>query len=105
MTYHDTSIASLNALVRKYNGLAPYVVRRAYYQRERELERVYEVCGAEIVRGWADEIRKAGRETGRTEGGGEEEDGGAGGGLTREKEVEGLGRRIWRYVRSALGLG
>ncbi len=29
--YHETALEEINGLVRKYNGLAPYVVRRAYY--------------------------------------------------------------------------
>src|ERR1700761_5152419 len=31
--YHDSALAEVNSLVRKYNGLAPYAVRRAYYVR------------------------------------------------------------------------
>ncbi|KAI5987780.1 hypothetical protein EDC04DRAFT_1472782 [Pisolithus marmoratus] len=40
----------LNSLVRKYNAVAPYAVRRPYYAREVELEKAYEDCGEEILR-------------------------------------------------------
>ena len=50
-SYHDTAIAELNLLVRKYNAVAPYVVRRAYYSRDTELLRAYRDCGKEILRG------------------------------------------------------
>ncbi|KAI0306891.1 hypothetical protein B0F90DRAFT_1807630 [Multifurca ochricompacta] len=46
-TYHDSGLADENSLVRKYNGLAPYAVRRAYYLRDVELERAYK----EVIRG------------------------------------------------------
>jgi len=49
--YHETAVANLNALVRKYNGLAPYAVRRSYYIREVEVERLYEDCAQEIMDG------------------------------------------------------
>ncbi|KAG1833547.1 hypothetical protein EV424DRAFT_1479781 [Suillus variegatus] len=49
-SYHDTAIAELNSLVRKYNALAPYSVRRPYYSREAELAKVYQDCGDDILR-------------------------------------------------------
>ncbi|KAL4081508.1 hypothetical protein V8B97DRAFT_1863572 [Scleroderma yunnanense] len=49
-SYHDTAIAELNSLVRKYNAMAPYAVRRPYYTREVELDKTYEECGEEILR-------------------------------------------------------
>ncbi|OJT09509.1 hypothetical protein TRAPUB_14008 [Trametes pubescens] len=49
--YHDTALEELNSLVRKYNGLAPYAVRRPYYMRSVELERVYAEAGEDILRG------------------------------------------------------
>ena len=36
--YHDTAIEEINSLVRKYNGMAPYSVRKPYYMRVAELE-------------------------------------------------------------------
>jgi DnaJ family protein C protein 28 len=55
-SYHAAGVAELNALVRKYNGLAPYAVRRAYYDVGAELERAYEAAGEEIVRGLEERV-------------------------------------------------
>lgn len=57
-SYHDTAVAELNSLVRKYNGLAPYSVRRPYYSREAELAKVYEDCGEDILRGISERSRE-----------------------------------------------
>lgn len=46
--YHETALEEVNSLVRKYNGLAPYAVRRPYYLRQVELDRVYEECAERI---------------------------------------------------------
>lgn len=48
--YHESALAEVNALVRKYNVLAPYAVRRAYYVRDVELGRAYGESGEEILR-------------------------------------------------------
>lgn len=48
--YHETAIAELNSHVRKYNGVAPYAVRRAYYTREVEFQRLYDDCAEDILR-------------------------------------------------------
>lgn len=50
-SYHNTAIAELNSLVRKYNAMAPYAVRRPYYTRDTELARAYHECREEILRG------------------------------------------------------
>ncbi|ESK94059.1 hypothetical protein Moror_12804 [Moniliophthora roreri MCA 2997] len=50
MTYHDTAVEEVNAVVRKYNGIAPYAVRRPYYIRSVEVERLYEECAEDILR-------------------------------------------------------
>lgn len=63
--YHETAIAELNAHVRKYNGIAPYAVRRAYYTREEEIRRLYDDCAEDILRA----IRDRAQET-RLNGGG-----------------------------------
>ncbi|KAI0775873.1 hypothetical protein BD413DRAFT_610594 [Trametes elegans] len=52
--YHDTALEELNSLVRKYNGLAPYAVRRPYYMLSAELERVYRESAEDILRGLAE---------------------------------------------------
>ena len=43
--YHDTAVEELNSLVRKYNALAPYAVRRPYHVLQVELEKAYQECG------------------------------------------------------------
>ncbi|KAF9562470.1 hypothetical protein CPC08DRAFT_706678 [Agrocybe pediades] len=48
-SYHEAAVTQLNSLVRKYNGLAPYAVRRPYYSREVEIRRLYEDCAEEIL--------------------------------------------------------
>lgn len=42
--------------MRKYNGAAPYIVRRPYYVRDVEMERVYESCADEI---WQELVERA----------------------------------------------
>ncbi|EMD40388.1 hypothetical protein CERSUDRAFT_130190 [Gelatoporia subvermispora B] len=64
--YHDSALEELNALVRKYNGLAPYAVRRPYYMRGAELDKAYRDCGEDILRGLAE---RANARSGVTPGG------------------------------------
>lgn len=47
--YHESALTEVNALVRKYNALAPYAVRRAYYVRDVELDRAYEEGAEDII--------------------------------------------------------
>lgn len=54
--FHDQAIEEVNALVRKYNGLAPYAVRRAYYSRSVELDKVYRDAAQDILQGLADRV-------------------------------------------------
>ena len=49
-SYHDAAIEEVNSLVRKYNGIAPYAVRRPYYMRSTELEKCYEDCAEEVYK-------------------------------------------------------
>jgi len=49
-SYHDQALKEINSLVRKYNTLAPYVVRRPYYVRSTELEKAYADAGLDIIR-------------------------------------------------------
>ncbi|KAG5219677.1 DUF1992 domain-containing protein [Salix suchowensis] len=51
LNYHTAAIAEINALVRKYNTVAPYAVRRPFYTREAELDRAYEESGEDILQG------------------------------------------------------
>lgn len=50
-SYHETALEEVNSLVRKYNGLAPYAVRRPYYIRSVEIEKMYEGSHEDIFRG------------------------------------------------------
>jgi len=58
-SYHDSALEEVNRLVRKYNSLAPYAVRRAYYVRSVELEKAYMDAGPEILRGLMDRANKS----------------------------------------------
>jgi len=56
--YYETAIAELNSHVRKYNGVAPYAVRRAYYTREVEIQRLHDDCAEDILRAIADRAQE-----------------------------------------------
>ncbi|PPQ89803.1 hypothetical protein CVT25_007408 [Psilocybe cyanescens] len=49
-SYHETAVAQLNSTVRKYNGMAPYAVRRSYYTRDAEIGKLYAECAPDILR-------------------------------------------------------
>jgi len=72
--YHDSAVGEVNELVRKYNALAPYAVRKPYYSRTTELERVYEESGEDILKGIED------RRQGRTKSSGGADEGNYSGG-------------------------
>ena len=55
--YHETAIGELNALVRKYNGLAPYTVRRGYYALDVELDRGYRESAEDIFTGIQERLK------------------------------------------------
>ncbi|KAI9508158.1 hypothetical protein F5148DRAFT_1199302 [Russula earlei] len=48
--YHESALRELNLLVRKYNALAPYAVRRAYHVQDADLGRAYEEGGEDVLR-------------------------------------------------------
>ncbi|KIY53718.1 hypothetical protein FISHEDRAFT_27336, partial [Fistulina hepatica ATCC 64428] len=48
--YRDAAIDSLNSLVRKYNGIAPYPVRRRYHQRQVEIDDLPAACADDVLR-------------------------------------------------------
>ena len=90
--YHEAAVGEINRLVRRYNGVAPYAVRRGYLTREGELERVVEVCGRDIL---AEVARR--REVGDVtvgEGDAQREDE-AGGGSDESMQQMGL-RAMWK---------
>ncbi|PIL37493.1 hypothetical protein GSI_01187 [Ganoderma sinense ZZ0214-1] len=76
--YHETALEEVNSLVRKYNGLAPYAVRRAYYMRGTELERVYQEAGEDILRGLEERAQRASGGAPRRRSSFEEDEGGDG---------------------------
>jgi hypothetical protein len=47
--YHEHAVAELNSQVRRYNGLAPYSVRRGLHTVEGELARCYANSGRHIL--------------------------------------------------------
>lgn len=47
--YHDTALDEVNSLVRKFNGMAPYSVRRGAYALGPELERAYRDSAEDIM--------------------------------------------------------
>ena len=57
-SYHEVALKEVNSLVRKYNGVAPYAVRRPFYVRDVEMERVYESCVEDIWRELAERAQE-----------------------------------------------
>ncbi|KAH9981831.1 hypothetical protein BJV74DRAFT_879129 [Russula compacta] len=58
--YHESALVEVNALVRKYNALAPYAVRRPYYVLDVELGRAYEESGEDILGELGGRLRNSG---------------------------------------------
>lgn len=56
-SYHEVVLKEVNSLVRKYNGVAPYAVRRPFYVRDVEMERVLEACAEDISRELAERAK------------------------------------------------
>ncbi|KAI4517453.1 hypothetical protein K525DRAFT_243364 [Schizophyllum commune Loenen D] len=97
--YHDVALGEVNALVRKYNGLAPYPVRRPYYMLHVELERVYEGCVDDVMEGLAE---RYGKGSTLPRGASEGEDGERGGG-EGDGSVMGLGELLRSWVQRLTG--
>ncbi|EKM60009.1 uncharacterized protein PHACADRAFT_115422 [Phanerochaete carnosa HHB-10118-sp] len=55
--YHSAALEEVNSLVRKFNGMAPYAVRRGHYALEVELERIYKDSAEDILSGIAERVR------------------------------------------------
>ncbi len=55
--YHESALVEVNTLVRKYNALAPYAVRRATYVRNVELDRAYAEGAEDVIQELAGRIR------------------------------------------------
>ncbi|OCH94546.1 hypothetical protein OBBRIDRAFT_769647 [Obba rivulosa] len=91
--YHDSALEELNALVRKYNGLAPYAVRRPYFVRGAELDRMYRDCGEDILRGLAERARAHGGSLPPAGVGDDPEEGGGGSGAPAGDALRGWSLR------------
>ena len=101
-SYHETALEELNALVCKYNGLAPYAVRRAYYLRTAELERVYREAGEDILRGLEERARQGTGALPRRSGYSDDDDGAGGagnGGLGEPFRLREIFREMLAAVR------
>ena len=55
--YHDTALEEVNSLVRKYNAMAPYAVRRGHYALNVERERAYRESAEDILAGIIERVR------------------------------------------------
>ncbi|KAI0034594.1 hypothetical protein K488DRAFT_45199 [Vararia minispora EC-137] len=95
--YHTVAINELNALVRKYNGLAPYAVRRPYHALDVELNRAYSDAGPDVLSGLAESARQTSNRplAGRGLIGDNDGDGPA---ASDESGVGGESLRIWDVV-------
>lgn len=71
-SFHDQALEEVNGLVRKYNGLAPYAVRRAYYSRAAVLDKIYREAAQDILQGLADRVKATGPHNGLLSGNPEE---------------------------------
>lgn len=103
--YHDTAIEEVNSLVRRYNGVAPYPVRKPYHDRKTELDRAYQESAEGIMKGLEERIQSMiSRRTsmgGGNFGEADELDGGRGGnGLSPEVTTGLSGWEIWEVVRA-----
>lgn len=108
--YHDTAIEEVNSLVRRYNGVAPYPVRKPYHDRKTELDRAYQESAEGIMKGLEERIQSMiSRRTsmgGGNFGEGDELDGGTsdrgrgGNGLSPEVTTGLSGWGIWAVVRA-----
>ncbi|KAG6846702.1 hypothetical protein H0H93_012343, partial [Arthromyces matolae] len=56
--YHQVALDEVNALVRKYNGVAPYQVRRPYYTHNVEMEKLFEDSAEDIHAALQERIKK-----------------------------------------------
>ena len=60
-SFHDVLLGDLNNLVRKYNALAPYVVRRPYHTRQMELEKMFQDSAEDVFKTLAEKINSHSR--------------------------------------------
>ena len=87
--YHLASLTSLNSLIRRYNAVAPYPVRRPVLTLEGEMKLVSEASWAKVIEGIEGRVRSKERTDSS------EEDVIVGGSM-RDGESE---SHVWRVVR------
>lgn len=56
--FHETCITELNNVVRRYNIVAPPSVRRGLFDRQRELERLFDDAHTDLARALSDGLKK-----------------------------------------------
>jgi len=78
-SYHDTVVGEMNSLVRRYNGVAPYPVRRPYHDREAELALTYEEAAEDVLEAVRARVSNASFRKGSVHGYSGDEDAGTGG--------------------------
>jgi DnaJ family protein C protein 28 len=86
-SYHEAALKEVNSLVRKYNCVAPYTVRRPFYVKNVEMDRLYGTCAEEIWR----ELAERAQETVMTRGN-------AGAGADGAEEVWSLGDHLRKWT-------
>jgi len=67
--FHDAALREVNAVIQRYNGVAPYPVRRAYLALDAELEKAYQESVQEVVDGLRERISEHDGSLGREAGG------------------------------------
>jgi len=97
--YHESALAEVNALVRKYNALAPYVVRKAYYVRDVELDRAYEESAEDTIRELGERSRGSGAGNPDEGVARDEEDGLAIMGIQSQGNILRLRDLFWQWFR------
>ncbi|KAH9927274.1 uncharacterized protein B0H18DRAFT_1003826 [Fomitopsis serialis] len=99
--FHDHALEEVNALVRKYNGLAPYAVRRAYYMRDTELEKTYRDSAEDILQGLADRVASSSNRKGYVDVGSDEDSRIAGSAVTplAPLSFRQMFRELWTTLR------
>lgn len=99
--FHDHALEEVNALVRKYNGLAPYAVRRAYYMRDTELEKAYRDSAEDILQGLADRVACSSNRKGYVDVGSDEDSRIAGSAVTplAPLSFRQMFRELWTTLR------
>ncbi|GJE87408.1 DUF1992 domain-containing protein [Phanerochaete sordida] len=55
--YHNAALEEVNSLVRKYNAMAPYAVRRGHYALDVELERAFKESAEDILAGIVERVQ------------------------------------------------